>query len=414
MVRRPDESRRRGMALLVLAMWCLGFAAAARAQRLDSTIAIGHGATVWSEVLREERRLFVALPASYDSTSLRYPVLYVLDGDMHFEHVAGLVQFMSRTGLIPEMIVVGIANSHRMRDFTTPVRDAAELQRRGINPDLAQTGGADAFLSFCATELLPWVESRYRAVPFRVLVGHSLGGLMSVYALTVRPDLFQAHIAISPSLWWDGGAVEKLAQRDIVTGTRWHFLRISWADQEPDIQQPAESLAAYLRQHAPASLDWQAHHYAGYRHETSPHLALYDGLMALYGDWSSLLARQPTTEAEAQADFAGLSRKYGYDVAMPEATLVELAGRLWERGDRQVAVALYSKNLQTYPRSVRTYVRLGDSLKALNRLPEALQAYEQALRLQAQNEPYPGPNGLRRSVAELRSRISSELQTEAP
>ena len=66
------------------------------------------------------------------------------------------------------------------------------------------SGGADKFLQFIETELMPEVEKRYRTQPFRVLAGHSLGGLFAVHALSTRPGLFNAYVAVSPSLWWDG------------------------------------------------------------------------------------------------------------------------------------------------------------------------------------------------------------------
>ncbi|MFP3480028.1 alpha/beta hydrolase-fold protein, partial [Burkholderia sp. SIMBA_057] len=40
-----------------------------------------------------------------------------------------------------------------------------------------------------------------------ILSGHSLGGLLSVYALQSRPEMFQAYFAFSPSLWWDSEVI---------------------------------------------------------------------------------------------------------------------------------------------------------------------------------------------------------------
>jgi hypothetical protein len=94
------------------------------------------------------------------------------------------------------MIVVGVLNTERSRDMThnQPVPAHARY---------ANAGGADRFLKFLAEEAVPGIEKRYRTLPERTLVGHSLSGMLTVYALLTRPDLFSGYIAISPSLWWN-------------------------------------------------------------------------------------------------------------------------------------------------------------------------------------------------------------------
>lgn len=396
------------MPSFALMLSCAALATVARAAKLDSTIAIGQSTTLWSRELDEERRVFLSLPASYDATRLQYPVLVILDGDLHFEHAAGLVDFMSRAGLMPQTIVLGIANTHRMRDFTTPIKDSTELRRRGIYGEPRDAGGADAFLRFCANELLPWLEGRYRVAHFRVLVGHSFSGLLAVYALVRQPEIFQAHIAISPSLWWDDRVVVKLARSGIRSIPASQFLRLSWADEEPDIASSTQELISVLKEHPTESLDLQSHYYAGYEHQTSPHLALYDGLLALFADWRAARSTRFASQAQASERYSGLSGKYRYEVTVPESVYDDLGTRLCASGKRSEALAVYEGALRVWPGSVRTYVLLGECLKADGRMSESLEAYEQALRLQAQAERYPGPNGLKEKIAELRARVGDQ------
>jgi predicted alpha/beta superfamily hydrolase len=90
--------------------------------------------TIKSEILSEERAYWVSLPASYEqshSSYKNYPVIYLLDGHIHFASVAGMCQFMGRPSngsrKIPEMIVVGVMNVDRQRDFT-PVRLSRDVK----------------------------------------------------------------------------------------------------------------------------------------------------------------------------------------------------------------------------------------------------------------------------------------------
>ncbi|TFH66787.1 MAG: alpha/beta hydrolase [Gemmatimonadales bacterium] len=96
------------------------------------------------------------------------------------------------------MIVVAIPNTgDRTRDLTP----ASETEHAGTGFPTA--GGADRFLGFLADELIPHIDSTYRTETFRVLVGHSIGGLFATHALLTRPDLFRGYVAISPILWWN-------------------------------------------------------------------------------------------------------------------------------------------------------------------------------------------------------------------
>jgi hypothetical protein len=181
------------------------------AQNNSSDIKIGQKHSLRSQVLNEERPYWVYLPASYDDKTYapqRYCVLYLLDGDAHFHSASGVVQFMS-AGIngnfqIPELIVVAIPNlsqDGRTRDLTPT---ASQLGPDGKETHFfANSGGGNNFLKFLREELFPRIESSYRTRPHRILVGHSFGGLLVLHALLDSPELFQAYIAIDPSLWWD-------------------------------------------------------------------------------------------------------------------------------------------------------------------------------------------------------------------
>ena len=100
---------------------------------------------------------------------------------------------------IPELIVVGVPNTDRTRDLT-PTRNASR-PTGGSDPSLRGSGGGDAFLAFLRDELIPTVDAAYRTTDYRILVGHSFGGLMSLHAFLSEPALFQAHLAIDPSVF---------------------------------------------------------------------------------------------------------------------------------------------------------------------------------------------------------------------
>jgi len=174
------------------------------AQESPSLVVIGERAELQSQILDEKRVLIISKPAGYETGEDRYPVLYLLDGNRHFHHTTGTTKFLASRDRMPEVLVVAIPNTNRNRDLTPPYQSKEDSKR------FPNQGGADNFLRFISDELMPWVERNYRTRPYRILVGHSYGGLFAIHTLITRPGVFNAYIAISPSLQWDNqGLVPK-------------------------------------------------------------------------------------------------------------------------------------------------------------------------------------------------------------
>ena len=168
-----------------------------------------------SRIMGEERTIWIRVPASYyeaSSSTQTYPVIYVLDGKSAFFPVTGVVSFMSEEDhvnyQIPEMIVVGVDTENRFRDLT-PIKSTKQANgEESKTPEqklmMSGSGGGEQFLNFLKEEVFTYIEKNYRTNPFRIYVGHSLGGLTATYTFLKHPDLFNATISIDPSLWWDG------------------------------------------------------------------------------------------------------------------------------------------------------------------------------------------------------------------
>jgi predicted alpha/beta superfamily hydrolase len=191
----------RGVVLL-LGLVALALPTAALAQADTGTpLVTGRSYRLDSPVLGESRVIDVAVPAGYEANlSQRYPVLYVLDGEVESAAAITITRFYASTGQLPPMIVVGVRNTDRTRDLTP-----AAVAGFRLPPEARTAGGADRFLRFLANDLAPWVEGRYRAAPMRVLVGHSLGGLFALHALATRPQLFTGYLVMEPATWWNNG-----------------------------------------------------------------------------------------------------------------------------------------------------------------------------------------------------------------
>ncbi|MBD8348279.1 alpha/beta hydrolase [Dysgonomonas sp. HGC4] len=165
---------------------------------------LGYIDNVHSEILNEDRVLNIYLPDDYDKDT-KYPVIYLLDGsaDEDFIHIVGIVQYNTFPWVdrVPKSIVVGIANTNRKRNFTSPSSREADKK---LIPD---NGGSEKFISFIEKELQPYIEAKYKTSDSKTIIGQSLGGLLATEILFTKPQLFTKYIIISPSLWWKDGAL---------------------------------------------------------------------------------------------------------------------------------------------------------------------------------------------------------------
>lgn len=155
-----------------------------------------------SIVTGQEYQLQILLPAGYADGNRDYPVVYLMDAQWDFPLMTALYGEQYYDGFMPAVIIVGVTwgglrpnpDSLRARDYT-PTPEGR----------LSQSGGAGSFLSFLKEELFPFIEKNYRADKHdRTLMGSSLGGLFTLYALFTQPGLFQRYVAASPAVGWDG------------------------------------------------------------------------------------------------------------------------------------------------------------------------------------------------------------------
>ena len=153
---------------------------------------------IHSKVLGENRRLLVRLPVGYAAGKGSYPLIVLLDGGDQkqfsgdkplYSRSKEVLAALEKEGL-PPMILVGIANRDRERDMTP-------IQR----PDIyAGGGGAKAFMEFIETEVLPFIERRWRIGSTRILYGESYGGLFVLDVLARGRQVFSDYIAVSPAV----------------------------------------------------------------------------------------------------------------------------------------------------------------------------------------------------------------------
>ncbi|MBC7896332.1 MAG: tetratricopeptide repeat protein [Cytophagaceae bacterium] len=365
--------------------------------RFARATTIGKVDSVYSATLKENRPYLVYTPPSYDDTTTapqRYPVLYLLDGDAHFHSVTGLIQILGTgvngTFVVPEMIVVAIPNTDRMRDMT-PTRVETGPDGKP-NPGFRTSGGMPQFLSFIKSELIPQVDQRYRTMPYRVFVGHSLGGITAINALYTIPETFNAYVAIDPSLWWDNTSLlrkakayvgsTKLDQKALYvaqantinaddTTSNTHFWAITQFNQ-------------VLRTYNKSGLRYAFRYYDGDDHGSVPLISEYDALRFIFDGYKLDLPRMLASPRSLPEHFRNVSAKLGTTFA-PSERLLQTYAQIALSQDSTKAMEFLKIATEIYPQSYRNYDRLGALAAARGDKAKAKEYFEKSLALNPSN-----------------------------
>lgn len=251
-------------------------------------------------------RVDVWLPPGLDTMTVRPPVFVITDANLAFHSLHETVAMLGISGEVSPLIVVGVGYPETDGRGYTPAY--AMSRTRDYTPTnvaaMPGGGGSAAFLAFLKDELVPMMESRYRADPTRRgLGGHSLGGLFATYALLHEPGFFSRYWMGSPSLWWDNQIafswVPKVKQG--ATQPRGRAYLTVGAKESAVMVPPMQRMAVELKRNFP-ELRVGSQVYPDESHGSVVGGAISRALRFLYGEFG-----RPTValSAAAKAEYAG-------------------------------------------------------------------------------------------------------------
>lgn len=359
----------------------------------NERITIGKKEIIYSKALNENRRIWIYTPSNTSqsvSPDKRYPVLYLLDGDAHFFSTVGIIQQLSQAngnGVLPEMIVVAIENTNRFRDLVP-------------SDDLIKT---NPFVEFLSTELIPYIDSNYKTAPYKLLVGHSLGGLTAVDILTKFPELFNAYIAIDPSMWYNNeiflkNTITQLPKQNM-TNKRLYIgtaNTMPWGMTASMLKKDNSSETQHIRsifkldkflKTNTNGLSYAQKYYETERHNTIPLISEYDGLRFIFDYYHLDVTEKDFSDTTAliasklKKHYAKVSEEMGFKNAAPEAFINYLAYDALGKKQYNKAQALFKLNIESYPESSKVYDSYADCFLAIKDTANAITNYKKALQI---------------------------------
>jgi len=380
----------------------------------NNLVIMGKTDSVRSKVLNEERTVWIYLPTGYDPASQqRYPVFYLLDADWNFAAFTGMVHELSEVignTVVPPAIIVAIPNTDRTRDLT-PTNAMSGPDGKSV-PDFKTSGGGEKFTSFIQTELIPHIDSAYHTAPYKLLIGHSFGGLTAMNIIINHTDMFNDYIVIDPSMWWDGRklltqAAEVFKQKRFEGKNM--FLAIAntmpYGMDTLRVQKDTSGATAHIRsilglkntlqQNAGNGLHWSCKYYNEDSHGSVPLMAEYDGLHFLFSFYNFPPGFQTTlTDKNAKIDleaafndhYADISKHMGYKMLPPEDMLNQIGYYLLQTNLPERAYAAFNLNIKNYPNSPNADDSMGDYYDHQKNKAKAIEYYTKALKIKENPE----------------------------
>lgn len=357
---------------VVIALSVLLPCPAAQAQGAD--IIIGKTVPLTSKVLGRDVNVLVSVPEGYDAGTARYPVLYVINGGLSFAYDHGTALLLSRIQEIPRMIVVGVPGFDNGY-VPTP------FEQRGENPS-----GADQSIKYLKEELIPFVDKTYRTNAFRILYGHSVGGLFTMYTMFNAPDLFSAYIAGSPWFQTNDGYwlknIDRLAKQRALDGK---ILFMTVGKGEAALTTDTyKGLEKWLDGNPIPGLVRKSAWVEG-THGSMVGRNTYDGLLFIFDGWrfpEDLLRSADIEKIEAHlAEGRARWGKYGFDDSspLPEITLNVMGYELLRRDLQPEAIRILSYAVRRFPESFNALDSLAEGYMISGDNENAIKYYRLAV-----------------------------------
>jgi uncharacterized protein len=382
-------------------------------------IVIGKIDSVQSKILGENRKIWVHVPDVAPNSKERFPVVYVLDGDGHFSSVVGMIQQLNSVNgntMCPKMIVVGIPNTDRTRDLT-PTHIDADPSMMMDSAFSKTSGGGEKFIAFIEKELMLHIEAKYPTAPYKMLIGHSFGGLAVMQTFVHHNSLFNAYICIDPSMWWDKQKLLKETQKALsekkFEGKSLYLGIANTMEEGMDIKKVQKdtsadskhirsilALQAAFEKNKQNGLVYRGKYYPDDTHGSVPLITEYDAFRFFFSYFPLKLGMKDFADstgalaAKYQNHFATLSKKMAYQIKPDEGEINYMGYDFLGRKLFKTAESLFKLNVDNHPESFNVYDSYGDYYIAIGDKANAVIQLKKALAIK-ENE------GSRKKLTEL-------------
>ncbi|MEG3757520.1 alpha/beta hydrolase-fold protein [Pseudoalteromonas carrageenovora] len=355
--------------------------------------------TINSAVLNEERTVVVQLPKSYQANPNKvYPVIYRLDGAGNIPLISAVMERLQNDNRAPEVIIVAVENTNRLRDFYPTVNKEPQ-------GPVGEGGGAAKFLVFIEQELMPLINKSYRTHNYNVIAGASAAGVFALYTMQANQDLFQAHIAYSPAVWWNYGASVKATKAFINKSKNLNnYVYINIGEEAGIMRERYNELQQALESNNLPNLRFFSDAFDGVSHNLTSVAGSFNAYHNLFLPKQMPISDLTDDVTSIDAYYQNLSQQWGEQIAPSDRAVRSLGYNLTGSKQFTRAIKVFKYNIKNHPKSVDAFSALSYGYEMQGDTRQALKQMESALAIT--NDSYPYINYLRETKAKLQAELS--------
>ena len=336
-----------------------------------------------SSTLNEERTVVVQLPKSYKAEPDKaYPVIYRLDGAGNLPLITSVLERLQNDNAAPEAIIVAIENTERLRDLYPTVNEEPQ-------GPVGLGGGSKKFLDFLEQELMPLIDEKYRTHDYKVIGGASAAGVFALYAMTEKPNLFQAHLAYSPAVWWNYGAAVTRTKAFLKKNkTLDTYLYMNIGEEAGVMRERYNELLLSLRMDKPAKLKFVEDGFDSVSHNLTSAAGAFNAYHNLFMAKQMPLKKLTYDMASIDAYYKKLSEQWGEQITPPDNAVRQLGYQLIGMRNYDKAIQVFAHNTKLHPNSVDAWWGLSYGYEQKEDNKKALEFLDKAVKLADKSYPY--------------------------
>jgi predicted alpha/beta superfamily hydrolase len=342
-----------------------------------------HTHNIESSNLSEQRTVVVQLPKSYQThPNKRYPVIYRLDGAGNLPLINAVLERLQENDQAPEVIVVAIESTNRLRDFYPTVNKEPQ-------GPVGEGGGAAKFLAFVEQELMPLVNKQYRTHDYKVIAGASAAGVFALYAMQADPELFQAHIAYSPAVWWNYGAPAKSLNTFVTKAKSINsYVYMNIGEEAGIMRERYDDMQQTIQNSKVQNLRFKSDAFAGVSHNLTSAAGAFNAYHGLFLSKQMPLSALGDDVSSIDAYYQRLSQQWGEQIAPPDRAVRMLGYSLTDNQQFERAIEVFKYNIKNYPKSAYALSALSYGYEMQGNIRQALVQIEAAIAVADDSYPY--------------------------
>lgn len=333
-----------------------------------------------SNKLGASREIIIGLPAGYEQNpTKKYPILILLDGDYLFDPFFGALNYGAYWEDLPETIIIGISQNLNQERIDDSNYD-------DFNGVPAEKGAR--FFEFIGSELLPYIEKKYRVAPFRIIAGHdTTAGYLNFFLYKENP-IFNAYISLSPEL---APEMETRIPENLAKLKQPIFYYQSSGEGDlKDVKEAIKTLDANIKLVVNPQLNYKYDHFMGASHYAS---VLYSIPNALYQFFDCYKPISMTEYLEKIAvlqngyvkyltdKYEGIEKTLGFKVPIRTTDFKAIEAAILKNKAYPELEKLSDIAKKAYPKSMLADYELGLMFEKTGDSKKAAKAYQKAAQL---------------------------------